>query len=67
MPDLTLTLTTAQAQRVAAAFGRYWSLGRPATVPEVKVYLVRQLKGAVMQQERAVLEAGISVPELEIA
>ena len=64
MPSLTVTLTTAQAQRVATAFGRYWNLGRDATAAEVKEYLIRQLKGVVAQQERGAQEAAIIVPAL---
>ena len=73
MPDFTLTLTAPQAQRVAVAFGRYWQLkdaqGAPrnATAAEVKVFLVRQLRGVVREQERGVAEAALSDPaELEV-
>ena len=68
MPDFTLTLTAAQAQRVAVAFGRYGKFtdaqGAPrnATAAEIKEYLVRQLKGVVRQQERGVAEAALAEP-----
>lgn len=68
MPDFTLSLTTAEANRAAKAFGRYWGLkdadGRPrdATAAEVKEYLVRQLRGVVRQQERAKAEADLPEP-----
>ena len=63
MPDFTVTLTAAQAQRVATAFGRYWNLGRPATAAEVKQYLIRQMRGIVITQERATQESVITVPD----
>ena len=62
MPDITLTLTVAQAQRVAVAFGKYWNLldggglPREATLLEVKTYLIRQLRAVVVQQERRAAE-----------
>ena len=63
MPTITLTLSTEQAQRVAAAFGRYWALADPdgtprdATPAEVREYLARQLKGVVRQQDRRAAQA----------
>lgn len=62
MPSFELTVSSAQATRIAAAFGRYWTLGRPATSAEVKEYLVRQLRGVVRQQERGQAEAALAVP-----
>lgn len=70
MPDITLTLTVQQAQRVLTAFGRYWSLKdalgvpRDATAAEVKEFLRRQLQAVVIQQERRTEEAKIVVPEV---
>ena len=68
MPDIILTLTVPQAQRVATAFGQYWglvdSLGAPrdATPMEVKAYLIRQLRGVVVTQERRAGENALPVP-----
>ena len=70
MPDITLTLTVPQVQRVAVALGKYWNLmdaqappqPRDATLAEVKAYLIRQLRGLVIQQERRVAEGALPVP-----
>lgn len=63
MPTMSLTIDAAAAQRVAAAFGRYWHLTNPdgtprdATVAEVRTFLVRQLRGVVRAQETAAAHA----------
>ena len=61
MPDLTITLSPAQAARVAAAFGHYLRLGRDATVAEVKQFLILELRGVVHNRERADQEALVVV------
>ena len=68
MPSFTLTVDVTQAQRIATAFGRYWQLKdaqgapRDATAAEIKTFLVRQLKGVVVQQERNAAQAAIAEP-----
>jgi hypothetical protein len=58
MPDVTLTLSAQQASRVQAAFA---TQENPTPgVPEVKQWLVRQLRGKVIQYERGVAQAAIA-------
>lgn len=64
MPTISLTVTAEQGQRVLGAFGRYWNLARPATVIEVREFLIRQLKAVVLQQERGLEEAKIQMADL---
>ena len=65
MPDLTISLTPSQATRMATAFGKFLGLPGDATVADVKLYLVRQMKEVVRQQEKAVQEAAIIVPSFD--
>jgi hypothetical protein len=73
MPSITLTIDAAAAQRVAAAFGRYWHLAdaggapRDATLAEVKTYLVRQMAGVVRNAERAQAEAAAAAGVTDVA
>lgn len=68
MPSFTLTVATAQAARIAVAFGTYWHLTNPdgtarnATAAEVKEYLIRQLSAVVRQQERHQAEQAVAEP-----
>ena len=66
MPDLTITFTLAQANRVAAAVGqRYLSLGRDATLAEVKTWLVDFIRAGVINHERAVQSGAIIIAPLD--
>ena len=68
MPDIILSLTVPQAQRVTSALGKYSNLvdgvglPREATLLEVKTYLTRQLRGIVVQQERRAAESALPAP-----
>ena len=68
MPDIILTLTVAQANRVAVALGQYGNLvdgmGNPrdATPAEIKAYLIRQLRSVVITQERRTAESAVPTP-----
>ena len=65
MPDLTITFTVAQANRVAAAVGnRYLNLGRDATLAEVKTWLVDFIRAGVINHEQAVQAATIVISPL---
>ena len=58
MPDVTLTLSAQQAQRVQAAFA---TADNPTPdVAEVKTWLVRQLRARVLQHERREQESAIT-------
>lgn len=50
MPDFIITLTAAQAQRVAAAFA-YLNGGSPATAEQVKAWLKERVKEVVYARE----------------
>ena len=51
MPDITISLTAAQAQRVQAAFAS--RTGNPSFgVPEYKAWLINQTKTVVLEEER---------------
>lgn len=70
MPNITLTVSSDHAIRLAAAFGRELGLGRPATLAEIKTYLSNQLKNMVQQRERdAAMETAVAAvtPAAEIA
>lgn len=64
MPQISLTVTAEQAQRIGAALGRYLRLGRDATLAEVKSFLVDRIRAMVRQEERAAQEAALTIPEL---
>lgn len=67
MATITITVTAAQAARVTSALGKHSSLKdadgapRDATAAEVKEWLVRQMRALVLQQERRVAEATVTV------
>ena len=66
MPDVTIVLTVAQANRVMAAVGRrYLNLSRDATLAEVKTYLIDFLRAGVINHERAEQAGTIVVPPLD--
>ena len=63
MPDLTITLTPAQASRVADAIGDIIHEDKsPASLPEAKQYVINKLKSLVRTHERHKLEAQVVVP-----
>jgi hypothetical protein len=72
MPDLVLTYTAGQVNRIQTALGRYQSLKdgggapRDATAAEIKAWLNRQVTGMVRTQERAAAEAAVTLsPDVE--
>lgn len=68
MPTISLTLDSTQAARVTRAMGKYQNLkdaegsARDATQAEIKAWIVRQLRGVVVQQERREAEAALAAP-----
>lgn len=50
MPDLTVSLTSAQAQRVAAAFA-HLNDGNPATAAQVQAWIKRKIREEVRAAE----------------
>ena len=54
---MTITTTSAQAQRIATAVGNYLNLGRDATAVEAKAFVIDSLKEIVIGYERRILEA----------
>ncbi len=55
MPDFIITLTTAQATRLAKAVGMEMSYIDPATPSQVKDYIRLMLKMFVIKNERQIL------------
>lgn len=72
MAQIIIDLPPNQALRVAVAFGRYFGLAdengapRNATSDEIKQFIVRQIRGVVIQQERRVEEAKIIIPSIDM-
>ena len=62
MPDLIISMTAPQAQRVAAALGDALNLGQPATMAEAKAFIIHKLKSRVINYERKQLTAAITEP-----
>ena len=62
MPTITITVDTAQAQRLAHAFGRAYGLQRDATAPEVKQFVINYMKGIMLDQESAEARAALAPP-----
>ena len=60
MPDITITITTAQTQRIQDAFTVALELGAPATQADIKNYLIDHMKNVVMASERRVHDAAHS-------
>lgn len=65
MPSLTLTLTAAQADRLAVAVGRKIDKETPADLAEVKSYLIHILRELVADQERSIAQEAI-MADLEV-
>ena len=66
MPDLTLSFTTAHANRAAAAYGRILGLERDATLAEIKDYFRTQIIRQVKDSEKLVAVVAVAEPS-EIA
>lgn len=72
MPTISLTIDTANAQRIATAFGRYWNLvdanGNPrdATLAEIKTFLTRQVMGVVRNQDHATAAAAAAASATDV-
>ena len=66
MPDLIITFTLAQSNRVAEAVGRrYLNLNRGATAAEVKAHLIDFLRGEVVNHEKVIESAKITIPPFD--
>ncbi len=74
MPTLTINTTTAQAQRVSAAYGRLLNLRTPdlsaernATAAEIKAAIIDQIRQTVIVYERGVAmeAASTGVPDID--
>ncbi len=63
MPDITLTISTANATRLSIAVQEQDELPAPATAPEVKSFIVRHLKGVVNQSERRLAQQALPPPD----
>lgn len=72
MPDITITVTAAQADRIGSAFGRAYTLHNPdgilrsATAAEVREFLIAYLKSIVIAEETKVQKEAIIVPDLNV-
>lgn len=66
MPDITISVTSAQAKRIQDAFEEALELDRPATIADVKEYIVSDLKQFVRTSERRVARDAIVDVELDI-
>lgn len=72
MPDLTISLTAGQAQRVAAALGKHLQLTdtppgppyRDATVQEAEAFLLNTLKNLVKQEETKTAIEQVNITDL---
>ena len=62
MPSITITTDATHTARIATALGAYLGLGRDATAAEVKEWVITQIRGVVIQQERRAAEAALSNP-----
>ena len=74
MASIILTVDAASAQRISAAFGKYWGLTdsfgapRDATLTEVKAHLVSVVKSVVRDQEKtaALAQAATGVTDVPV-
>ena len=68
MVDITITIPTAQAGRLQAAFEEALGLDRPATVSDARDYIINDLKQFVRTSEKRVAAnvAQASVTDLDI-
>jgi len=64
MPTITLTLSTAAAQRVSAALTETKGLAAPASAADVKDHIIEDLKSMVRNSERRIALAA-AVPGTE--
>lgn len=69
MATITLNTTANQDARIAAAIGQRLGLGRSATGPEVKQWLIEDLRRAVLEIElvNARAAADASVTEITVS
>ena len=54
MATITITTTSAEDTRIAAAFGTMLGLNRNATAAEIKAWVVGRLKDAVFGEEQRI-------------
>ena len=66
MPDITISLTPAQAARVAAAIKVYTESEVDVTLPMVKQFLVQHLRRVVERGERKAAIAAISSTPVDL-
>lgn len=67
MPDITISLTPAQAARVAAALKTYTESEVDITIPMVKQFLVKQLVRVVEREERKAAIAAITATPVDLS
>jgi hypothetical protein len=65
MASITITTTAPQDARIAPAIGSLLGLGRNATVPEVKAYIIDGIRQSVQDYERRVAQAAIIIDPLD--
>lgn len=66
MPTITIDLTAPQSQRVGAAFGKAYNLGRDATASEVRQFLINYMKAVVTDKERSAAIDAITIADLGV-
>ena len=66
MADITITIPDAQVQRVRDAFTYTLGLDQPATVADVKGYIIEDVKQLVRNAERRIAEEAAIPPADEV-
>lgn len=62
MASVTITTTTAQDNRLAPAFGALLGLNGNATTPQVKAWLVQQMRRVVQDYEQTQAVRALPTP-----
>lgn len=61
MATITITTLPSEDVRIAAAYGSFLSLGRPATGPEIKARILADITQAVKQYETTLQQSAVVV------
>lgn len=62
MPNITITLTAAQATRLSLSIQKLQELDAPATPAEARSFIIAHLKSVVRDTERSAAEAALPQP-----
>lgn len=65
MPSTTISYTSQEGSRMAAAVGADLDLGRDATAAEVKAYMIQHLRSVVLRIERQQAVAAIQLSSFD--